>query len=563
MAVKKWVGGGGVEGTAGKWSEAKGWNPEVAPVASSEVEIPSGSGSLEINTTTGKCKQIIVNAGYANKITASATAVVTIGTTTASGTAIKLVSGSASLGTSAEFKLSSTSAGSVVEKITSAGNELPRIQVLTASGKYQLADAAKVANFELVEGSFDTNGQSFTCLGSLSSSNANTRTVTLGASTVICEGGWTFATTTGLTFEAGTSTIEMVAGTFQGGGLTYHNLTITNAKEAKVEQGNTFATVAINNKAKDGACKGTILIAKPKELTVTAGGPLANGEEVRAKGIPQGTTIVKKVAGEVYEMSKEATEEIKVAEEIERFTPGLRLEQGKTQTVTSITTNGKEKEHNRLWSGKAGEAAKVKSASVIETEWVVIRDITFEGTGEWYAPNSIDAGGNTNIKFEAKGGTTTAQCKTKVSIADSIAGRATYAAQTTTKVPFGQSLATAVRSNTQVSAQVPIRDTAEGRLRASVGATATFAFADHASVIVTNRAQALAKLQFTDAATPNAIMQAQASAKIVIASNASARQVQQAVGKARLVFAGTANAVATGGEGPRHVAIFIFLDEDE
>lgn len=97
----------------------------------------------------------------------------------------------------------------------------------------------------VTNGSLDTNGQSVTAV-TFDSNNSNTRTVTLGASTITLSGAnaWTFTTTTGLTFNANTSTIicSNVAAVFAGGGLTYYNVTFSNTavSTATVNGANTY-----------------------------------------------------------------------------------------------------------------------------------------------------------------------------------------------------------------------------------------------------------------------------------------------------------------------------------
>jgi fibronectin-binding autotransporter adhesin len=82
----------------------------------------------------------------------------------------------------------------------------------------------------VTNGSLNTNGQSVTVV-TFDANNSNTRTVTLGASTVTISGAtaWTFTTTTGLTFNSNTSTITCsnASPVFSGGGLTYYNVTFS------------------------------------------------------------------------------------------------------------------------------------------------------------------------------------------------------------------------------------------------------------------------------------------------------------------------------------------------
>lgn len=86
-------------------------------------------------------------------------------------------------------------------------------------------------NLTITRGHFDANDFNVDC-ATVSSNNSNTRVVTMGSGTwtLAANSGtiWNFATATGLTINAETSTIKAtgsaLAGTFAGGGKTYNNL---------------------------------------------------------------------------------------------------------------------------------------------------------------------------------------------------------------------------------------------------------------------------------------------------------------------------------------------------
>jgi hypothetical protein len=99
-------------------------------------------------------------------------------------------------------------------------------------------------------GTLNTNGQSINTNGGLFSiSGSGARTVTLGASAITC-GVWSAATTTNLTFNAGTSTITQVniSATFSGGGLTYATVVFT-ADNESIFDANTFGNLTITGTA--------------------------------------------------------------------------------------------------------------------------------------------------------------------------------------------------------------------------------------------------------------------------------------------------------------------------
>lgn len=170
------------------------------------------------------------------------------------------VKGSFALGTgmtvTTQTGVISMTATSGTKTITSNGVTLNRPFTLNGvGGTFQLTDAMVVGATQtvtLTNGTLDTNGQ--TCSwGLFSSSNSNTRVLTLGASTISLTGTgtitpWNCQTSTNMTLNAGTSTLVFATGgqapTFQGGGLTYYNLSITNTSGGfTLGQSNTFNNV--------------------------------------------------------------------------------------------------------------------------------------------------------------------------------------------------------------------------------------------------------------------------------------------------------------------------------
>ena len=89
-------------------------------------------------------------------------------------------------------------------------------------------------SFRVVRGTFDTGNNNITLSsGTFYSSGTYTRTINLGSSTISCTNSATgadFTITTGLTFNAGTSTFSIVANSagLNGGGLTFYNVNYTN-----------------------------------------------------------------------------------------------------------------------------------------------------------------------------------------------------------------------------------------------------------------------------------------------------------------------------------------------
>lgn len=129
-----------------------------------------------------------------------------------------------------------TFAGRSSYTITSAGKQFPATNNITApGGTYTLQDAFSTAGaFALNNGVFNANNFNVT-YSTFSSSNTNTRTLTMGSgawtiTSTAAAGVWTLSTTTGLTFSGASATIVISTTsantrTFLGGGLTYGTLT--------------------------------------------------------------------------------------------------------------------------------------------------------------------------------------------------------------------------------------------------------------------------------------------------------------------------------------------------
>ena len=116
--------------------------------------------------------------------------------------------------------------------LTTAGKTLGQININGAGITVTLGDALNATGFLILsQGTFTTNNFTVTCNG-LNSNNSNVRTINLGSSTVNLTGTTpiSFTTSTNLTFNAGTSTIDASSGsgtqTFNTGAgtLTFYNL---------------------------------------------------------------------------------------------------------------------------------------------------------------------------------------------------------------------------------------------------------------------------------------------------------------------------------------------------
>lgn len=125
-------------------------------------------------------------------------------------------------------------------------------------GTWQLQDAMTVGTTRtvtLTNGTLDANNNNFT-MGLFSSTNSNTRVITMGSGTwnltrAATATVWNMATSSGATINPGTSTIKISGSTtstrtFAGGGLTYGDIwfsNATNAGQLNFTGSNTFSNI--------------------------------------------------------------------------------------------------------------------------------------------------------------------------------------------------------------------------------------------------------------------------------------------------------------------------------
>jgi len=161
--------------------------------------------------------------------------------------------GGASVPTSADTPTFDANSGSGVVTFTNGGVTVGATTINNANIELSLGAAFVTSGaLTLTAGTFTTNDYNVTA-ASLSSSNTNTRTINLGSSTVTLQGPGAvkvnFATSTGLTFNAGTSSIVISTGgtQFDGGGRTFYNVSYTSTTSTSwtVNGANTFNNLTI------------------------------------------------------------------------------------------------------------------------------------------------------------------------------------------------------------------------------------------------------------------------------------------------------------------------------
>jgi hypothetical protein len=253
MATRYWVLGAGTwdTTTTTNWSATSGGTGGAsAPLLTDDVIIDTSSGTGTITCTAGVCNNLTVTASQAIILGAASS---TLG-----------VYGNLSFPSGGSFSASTNAltltfrATSTGKTITTNGKAIRRVVFNGVGGGWVLQDDLSTALVNsittLSAGSFNANNFNVT-LAAFDSSNSTTRTLTMGSGTwTLTDVGtpWNLATTTNLTFNAGTSTIALSdtstsSKTFAGGGQTYYNLSITGATgiAAYIFTGaNTFNSIA-------------------------------------------------------------------------------------------------------------------------------------------------------------------------------------------------------------------------------------------------------------------------------------------------------------------------------
>jgi hypothetical protein len=246
MANRYWVGGTGTWNTSSttNWSASSGGasGASVPGVADSVFFDQAGTYTV---TLTGalNCLDITVSAGT---VTFSS-----IGTVNIRGS-MSLLAGTIWSATNL-VNFSATTTGKTV---TTNGVSLPSVNFNGVGGGWTLGSALTTTSVSsgitVTNGAFDTGNFACTLVVFLSN-NSNTRSISLGSSTITVSQAvspWNFGTTTGLTFNAGTSTINLTGSgpTFNGGGLTYNTVGFTNttAGSIAITGSNTFSNINIS-----------------------------------------------------------------------------------------------------------------------------------------------------------------------------------------------------------------------------------------------------------------------------------------------------------------------------
>ena len=253
MANRYWVGGAGTWNTTSttNWSASSGGGSGASVPTSADSVFFDQAGTYTVTMTGGlNCLDITVSAGTV---------------TFAQGTSPTLnIAGSMTLlagtvwSTAASITFSATSGARTITTngvtINAANFQIGPTGIANTA-TFTLGSALTVAStLGVASGTFDTSSignYAVTCV-QFSSNNATTRTINLNGSTINAsfnaQSALNFGTITGLTFNAGTSQINLSSTTsgISSGGLTFYNVSFTSVVGASISitGSNTFNTLS-------------------------------------------------------------------------------------------------------------------------------------------------------------------------------------------------------------------------------------------------------------------------------------------------------------------------------
>jgi hypothetical protein len=237
MADRYWVGGtANWDGTAGlKWSTMSG-----------------GIGGASVPTTADDVFFTVLSIGTCT-VSAGNTGAKSINCTgftgTLTGASAITVAGSVTLVAGMTFTYIGICTISGTGTLTTAGKAFGSLIVNGVGITVTLGDALNTSTraITVTNGTFTTANFNVTCQ-SFNSSNSNLRTLNLGSSTLTINLTFNFTNVTNLTFNAGTSQINISSstGTFVGGGQTFYNVSFTGtgAGTRTISGANTFNQIS-------------------------------------------------------------------------------------------------------------------------------------------------------------------------------------------------------------------------------------------------------------------------------------------------------------------------------
>lgn len=296
-----------VDTNGGSWNVTSSWSATSGGASGASIPLPQDTVVFDSNSITVGGSVITANHSCCGNVDFSnitnnptLTWTVTNGSQYILGN-IKLKSGMTLNGTSTLYFMGAGDQTLDMDGVAYTG---------TASSQFTINNATKLTflnNFTgtstgtlgLIAGGIDTNGYNLT-IGAFSSSNSNTRAITMGNSIWTLNGTgtvWTTATVTGLTMNAGNSTIVIsdtsaTGKTFTGSALIYNNITFS-GDNITVSGNNTFANFRLANA---GLTTGVLMTAGSN---TTLRGSLTNNGTVGNL-----TKLLSTVAGSAFTFTK-------------------------------------------------------------------------------------------------------------------------------------------------------------------------------------------------------------------------------------------------------------------
>ncbi len=282
-----WVGG------TGNWSSTGEWSATSGGASGAAVPLVHDTAVFDQNSFSAGSQEVTQNMVRISGVNwAGGTGVTNTPTWTTSTLAsvygsIILASGMNLTGSTLAYTL----AGRGAYSLTSAGKTWAKNFTVSAiGGTYTITDnfaTGASKSLILTFGTLTTTSANVTG-GSFASDNINTRALTMGSGTWSFGSSgtvWDITTTTGLTLNAGTSTIKLTDATatdktFDGGGLTYNNYYATGAGTGDFNfvGSNTFADFKVDTPPQEiGFTAGTTTTVSTFTVNGTAGNLMTIG----------------------------------------------------------------------------------------------------------------------------------------------------------------------------------------------------------------------------------------------------------------------------------------------